>query len=330
MGYETFANPKGGYSEPLNAAPTYQTTPQPKPMIPPPRGTEGEFVEKKVYEGVGKFHGNHFRGYFSYIANPSHSQIVAMNKYLFDNFCAVFALANVTKATLGKYKFKSKSTVEFQMGGTITLLEKFPQLEFIGGLIHSDWISIEKSADSLSFYGSTLKREWIHKQERELFSDLGKIAAALNIIDVKKAFEIVQNLIEANQHHFLAGRRSWAVGFDRSVNLWFIETVAFERSSVCEYSLLDKYGNLRQMIMDIWIYQINNYFRVLKNTTGIMAHITGFPAKVNGKVISEYADYNYSKNVLYKIIEEKSAPVLLNTPWYSKCLSRHPGLTKDL
>ncbi|PIF45518.1 hypothetical protein CLU96_2527 [Chryseobacterium sp. 52] len=331
MGYETFSNPKGGYSEPaVNAVPTYQVTPQQKPIALPPKGKAGEFTEKNVYEGVGKFHGNHFRGYFSYISDPSENQIKEMNKHFFENFCSIFSLSNLSKATTGKYKFKSKETVEFQLGGTIKVFKNIPQLDFLGGIIHSDWVSIEKAADDFSFYGSTLKREWIEKPEYDLFLNLGKVAASLKIIDKIKAFEMVKDIIEVNQYHFLAGRRSWAIGFDHSVKLWYIETVAFERNSACEYSLLDKYGNLRQMIIDLWVNQINNYFRVLKNTTGVIAQITGFPAKVNGKVINEYADYGYSKNVLYKIVEEKTASVLLKTPWYSKCLQRHPGLTKGL
>ncbi|MCS4301693.1 hypothetical protein [Chryseobacterium sp. BIGb0232] len=331
MGYNTFANPKGGYSgAATNAAPTYQTTPKPLSMVPPPKGKPGEFTEKNVYEGVGKFHGNHFRGYFSYISNPSRDQIIKMNKHLLENFCPIFSVSNVAKATTGKYKFNSKETIAFQMGGTIKVFPNLPQLDFLTAVIHTDWVAIEKASDSLSLFATTLKREWIEKQESDLFSNLTKIVSSLGIIDKAKAFEIVNNIIDVNQRHFLAGRRSWAIGFDHSVNLWYIETAAFERSSACEFNLLDKYGNLRQMIIDLWVNQINNYFNVLKNTTGIMAKIAGIPAKVNGKPVNEYADYHYSKNVLYKITEEKTATALLNTPWYSKCLGRHPGLTKGL
>lgn len=343
MSYQTFANPKGDYqSNQPSAAPTYRATPQ--EFLPPPKGEEGKFTEKKVNKGVGKFHGNHFRGYFSYISNPTQNQILAANKHFFENFCSIFSVSNIAKASTGKYKFNSKNTVEFQLGGTLNNLIKYsgylfipypvkipyPNLDALIGIIHSDWVSIERETNNLSCFASTLKREWIEKKELDLFSNITTIASTLNIVDRVRANELIKNIIEANQHHFLAGRRSWAIGYDNLVNLWYVESVAYEKSSVCEFSLIDKYGNLRQTVIELWINQINNYFSIIKNTSGIVATISGIPAKVNGKVIDGFSDYNYSRNVLFKVAEEKIDTNLLNAPWFSKCLQRHTGLTKNL
>ena len=63
-------------------------------------------------------------------------------------------------------------------------------------------------------------------------------------------------------HHFLAGRRYFSIGYDPVKKLYFVETAAFERSSVCEYSVIDSTGVLRENIVVLWENLILNFERL--------------------------------------------------------------------
>ena len=345
MSYQQFTNPSGGYQVAKqnggysnSSAPYNLIIPNPKrSIVIPSYKKEGEFTEKNVYEGVGNFHVNHFIGYFTTTKNlyiPSSKDILIFNREFFNNFGFIFSVKNVSDASLSKHTYKNKKTVCFKLGGNINKLVNYSEyfnipyfnIDKLGGIFHEDWVSFEMADNQLSFYGSTLKRKWVEKLELKLFSQVAELTKAVGLIDdnYSSVSKFITNFIEVNQHHFLAGRRSWRVGYDEDLNHLYVETLAFERSSLCEYSMLEKTGKLRETILDLWINLILNYVGVHKF---MLYPIFYIPKDFN--LISRY-DYEFRGNVLYKVAEDKSSANILNTPWVKEAMTRHPGLLKDL
>ena len=333
MSYQTFANPKGSYqgSKP-GAAATYPVTP--KPVTPIPKyGKEGDFIEKTVYkDGVGNFHINHFIGYFSYkgVINPNPELIKTFNTKFFNNFCQIFSPDNAAIASPSKFNYENKKTVKFEINGNSKFKDTIIEdIKYFSGLIHPDWVSFEKYND-LSFYGSTLKRNWAEKFEVDLFKDVTNVLKQFNLVTTENAMRFLINLIEVNQHHFLAGRRSWAVGYDDSLALFFVETMAFERSSQCEYSVVEKTGKLRETIIELWTCLIFNFFKMFPIQP---SDIFKIPEHFNLLKTENYdlkSNNNNTVFLMYKAEDHKIATNLLNKPWVQKAIIRHPGLLKDL
>lgn len=199
-----------------------------------------------------------------------------------------------------------------------------PNFSVLGGIFHKDWVSIEMLDDGLSFFGSTLKRNWAEEQEIENVKNLAVKAITSGMMDQVTAFKFALNFIEVNQHHFLAGRRSWAVGYNKQLKKWYVETMAFERNSQCEYSMLEKTGILREQILNIWINLLVNFTKYLENFDLLPLSETDNPYEFK-------ESYTFSeKRVAYKVSEGKSATALLQKPWVANALKRHPGLIKGL
>lgn len=333
MSYQKFANPKGGYqnSQPT-AASVNLITPKPATSIPI-YGKEGDFTEKTVYkDGVGNFHINHFIGYFSHknMTQPNLEFIKDFNTIFFNNFCQIFSPDNVAVASPSKFNYRNKKTVKFEINGNSKFKDTIIEdIKYFSGLIHSDWVSFEKFND-FSFYGSTLKKNWAEKIETELFLDLAKVLNQFNLVTEDNAIRFIRNLIEVNQHHFLAGRRSWAVGYDKSINLFFVETMAFERSSQCEYNVVEKTGKLRETIIELWTRLIFNFFKMFPIHP---SNIFKIPENFNLLKTENYdlkSNNNNTAYLMYKSEEDKTATKLLNKPWVQNAIIRHPGLLKDL
>lgn len=121
--------------------------------------------------------------------------------------------------------------------------------------------------------------------------------------------------IMVNQHHFLAGRRSWKVGYDDSLNMFYVETATFERSSHAVYEKAESSGLLREDIKQLWVHLVVN-----------------FAAEIGVKLITSYLPpgYEFVENVAYRADAKESGSASLNAPWFAQVLKRHPGLVRDL
>jgi len=348
MDYGDFSNPKGGYQDVQSKVKNpngMACKPDAKDFQMPTYSKKGDFTEKKVYsDGVGNFHVNHFIAYFNYLS-PTPNLITSANKVFFKDFPLFFSIKNIADAELSDYEHNGKKTIEFRTGGNMNPLFDFyinplfvlfpiaiplfplpilpiPNISKFSGIFHSDWVSIEMMDDSLSFYGSTLKRNWIEDKEKKLVTTLASKGIANKLIEEKNAFKFAVDFIEVNQHHFLAGRRSWAVGYDKEVNKWYVETMAFERSSQCEYNVIEKTGVLREQIIRLWVLLLLN-FEKHSNVKFFEFTQQNFPYEYQQK-------YCYNNTVAFNSEENKNATTLLAVPWITKALKRHPGLIKGL
>jgi hypothetical protein len=122
-------------------------------------------------------------------------------------------------------------------------------------------------------------------------------------------------IVEANRRHFLAGRRSWRVEFNSSLNLYYVETAAFERSSHDLYRAVEQTGILRETIKDLWTNLLENY------------PVSLCPIEAMHLVPT---DYSVKGHVAYMMDADPSAQTALLKPWFSDVLKRHPGLVTDL
>lgn len=349
MGYNDYSNIENGYQNGAlanHAKNEGNLVPDSTPDFEVPQfGKKGEFVETKVYSnGVGNYHINHFIGYFESNNPASMNAIKNMNKFFFEKFYNIFNRHNVAKVDFSDYKYLDKQTLMFTgvKNAKIFSIYNHPILNLItpqpliiypnisaiaatlGGLFHKDWVSIEMMDDGFSFYGSTLKRKWAEDLELNVIKNLAAKLYSNELLDKITTIKFAINLVEVNQHHFLAGRRSWAVGFNNNTKKWYVETMAFERSSQCEYNMLEKSGMMREQIIKIWTNLIFNFTKYLENFDLLPLNKANTPYEFN-------EGYTFTKqNVAYKVAESKEASTLFQKPWISKALKRHPGLTKGL
>jgi len=308
MSYSESASPgTGGYSNSAYPKINYSPTSDDK---------TGTFMELSPYKdyaetiegGVGPFHFNHFIGYFK----PPKRKVSTID--FFAHFPLVFnAEGNVASAVTSEgYKFKGHDTVKFLHANPIKAYG------------HEDWVTLQMAEDNLSFFARTLKREWVYTKE-----------AAANAL-LKRNLDI-KLPIEANQRHFLAGRRSWAVGYLPASKLNYIETAAFERFSHPfyhdhEYALSIK----AETIVDIWVKLIKDYadyyevelisndgikqiFRNYKTDYWYFSQPTSLLPFKPGKL-------QVIKDVYYAHEDRPTAAEAHAVPWFKEVLKRHPGL----
>jgi hypothetical protein len=304
MDYGTFRQPSPGYS-----APAKQPVVLPAAASEPlayADGKEGQFFELRVTGGVGPFHVNHFVVYSGLLELSNPQPIVApLLQSFYSSFISLFEPDNAAKADQGEYTYKGADTIEFELGG----VGDWDVLPNLGGLLHSDWVSFQKSDDGESFYASTLRRGWL------LFSE--KLALAATTGATRRA---LAEEIKVNQHHFLAGRRSFRFGYDPALRRLYVETAALERSSICEYRLLEKTGALRSTIIELWTTLLVN---VQKRFHIPFVAPSSLPPAAR-------AGYQITGNVAYRTAEFASATEALTQPWFAKLLPRHPGLLKNV
>jgi|GEM_PF-2819408 len=306
MSYLESATPKtGGYQESAYPKSNYSS---------PPGDKIGTFIETSPYKnyketlegGVGEFHFNHFIGYFT----PPKKQVSTPE--FFDFFPFIFSnRGNLASANTSEgYKFNGKSTVKFKHTN--------PLLAYA----HEDWVSLEMAADNLSFFARTLKREWAYKREAAV--------AALAKLNLN-----IELSIDVNQRHFLAGRRSWAVGYLPASKLCYVETAAFERFS---HEFYDDHEFALSIdaptIVNIWTKLIKDYadfynLELIAND-GIKHIFADY--KKNYNYFSQPYGYNplarmqIIKNVYYIQAKRPTVAEAHAVPWFKEVLKRHPGL----
>jgi len=297
MDYGTFT-PEAGYN--ARAAPAAKSARLAAAEAAGLAKREGAFDELMVTEGVGAYHINHFISYGSFMATQSAEVTKRANEFLRD-FVDIFEPNTAAGVKRSKHRFQANATVEFFLGG-----DDFELLDFVGGLVHSDWVSMQKAPDGESFYGSTLRRRWITT------GDLVLKVAEPEWLD----------LVRVNQHHFLAGRRSWRLGYDAVLKRPYVETAAFERSSLCEYYAAEKTGAFRKTIIQIWTSLLENARKEFTTINWIP------PGSVPDQKVR--TGYETLGNVDYRMDSFETAKEALDTPWFTKILPRHPGLLKGL
>ncbi len=317
MSYASFAGTGGGYAP--YAVPTRGVTPTRGAAAgKQPAKQAKTFTELYVTGGVGPFHTNHFQAW-SQVAQHSPALVArltsGLTKVLYDQFCGVFSVKNVAGATLhADVKHQGSPTVEFRIGGN-----EGDALEKMGGLFHADWVVMRKHAASGSFYGSTLKREWVEDRELEFAKVLAQKAPKPKPgSEMPGGLEIAARLVTVNQHHFLAGRRSWVVGHDPALHRYFVETAALERNSLCEYASIEQFGVMRESIVKIWTHLLENF----------KTYAPGFQAVPVPKGAAD--GYKTRGNVAYCAGRHATASQAVSTSWFAPVLLRHPGLVEGL
>jgi len=299
MSYATYTESPKGYQQYAQPESNYTNATKPVVSSLTAEGKEGTFTELLVTDGVGDYHINHFIGYGSFLPQSKPEQLVAKkNQEFYRTFTELFSPNDAT-AEIGDYSFKGHDTIEFAIGGDLG-----DWFEKVGGFFHSDWVSMQMADDGESFYGSTLRRKWLLWKEEAAI----KLSAGL------------RNPIEVNQHHFLAGRRSFKIGYSKELSRLYIETAAFERSSLCEYNIAEKSGLLRESIVQIWTNLIKNV--EASSGSWISPLILG-----NQKVRQ---GYKLVGNVDYRVGQYKKPTEALKQAWFDKVIQRNPGLLKGL
>lgn len=300
MDYGAFRQPSAGYAAPVRRATAAPAASEPLSYA---NGKEGEFTELPVTGGVGPFHINHFVVFSAVfpLSNPQ-PNAAGFLQYLNSGFVTLFNSRNVAKAHWGKYKRGGADTIEFELSGS----KKQEVLPFLGGLLHSDWVSLTKSDDGQSFYASTLRRGWLLLEER---AGLGVTRS-----------EAIAGFIKINQHHFLSGRRSFRVGYDVILRRFYWETAALERSSLCEFRVLDKIGAFRSSIIEIWTSFLESAAAANRLTLAGPADVPSFAAN----------NYASEGHVAYRTGEFETAAEAVAAPWFVQLLPRHPGLLKNV
>ncbi len=310
VGYEPYARPQGSYGQldetSLSASPT--------------SGSKKEsFSELVVTNGVGDYHINHFIAFSDFVASATfitgaqkqHDHARELTRQLYQHFAEWFSAWNIAKVTerSNKHLFNGHPTFEFELKG-------WRAQELVAGLLHSDWVAMQVSSNKDSFYASTLKRDW------KLASET--IALKL-LMGVNRAAGEV--MVWINQHHALAGRRSWKVGFDELLNRYYVETVTLERNSTFATNLLEKTGWPREVVQIVWSKLIENAVTKMNSDS-----ITWIPSSsLTDDVRNTYFNYYQGgKHVLYRIESVGTYPEAKKLPWFVRVLDRHPELTMGL
>jgi hypothetical protein len=301
MSYQKYSRPSGGYG--VSAGKGYAGAPGgPSQPAPASEQKPEPFTElSAIFDGVGEYHTNHFVGYFKPPLGVKY-KLTGLAQLFYDKFCSIFSANNIARADLGG-KFKGLDTVCFEIGGNLG--DAFNKAT---GFVHYDWVSMQmEKSEGKSFYGTTLRREWMEPVEiKVLSSTAGMLAPTFTLYAIR-----------VNQHHFLAGRRSWRVGHDDDLNVFYVETAAFERSSHDEYRVAEKTGRLREDVKKLWTHLVTN-----------------FAAEIDVKLLNNYLPSGYEfvgdTAVAYKAEEHESGSAALNAPWFAKVLQKHSGLIKDI
>lgn len=303
MSYAEFTNPGGGYKE--FAYPEGGYPPQADKGGPKVYGREGAFIELSPYKdlaktmagGVGDYNVNHFAGYFK-LDGPGKTKVTVAD--FFANFTQIFNPDNRATATKTEYTFKNHQTVQFVFDAP-------------GPNIHADWTTLQRAAGTNSFFATTLMKLWLSKEEVAVINELMKwarIAEALSPAPLPEFNEA--ELLLINQRHFLSGRRSWSIEYAPESDLYYVETVAFERNSHILYTVLETFMGSRQAIVDIWTTLVANF------------------AKFYGLTLESRNMPGYSRledgNIYYITDQKKTVAEAQKLPWFSAALKRHPGL----
>lgn len=330
---------------------------------------------------VGNFHFNHFIRFFDIKTKASSdaehaANAKVMTKVFYDQFCGIFSRRNIASAKAGTgvfAEFEGCDTIEFVIGGNVGT-----DVHKLIGALHPDWVFMEKFGVSdggkqmQSFCGNTLKRLKLSPTDQSIvlvtkhlenilkqiiktdLKDSPISEATLTLLYVVLHSKPFKNLIAANQKHFLAGTRSWMVGYDAALKCYFVETCTIERYSDVYYALVDVLGmlpfahDLRKDIELLWAHLLDSFIESLQKIEhGSEGALIGIGIDKLGAKVSEIfkggvgykpSSINFAEYIpRCHFIEKSFAPNAVNQFLAAKenksvidVLSRHPGATRHL
>jgi hypothetical protein len=243
----------------------------------------------------GPYHVNHFICYFTIdgetFTDPEGQKTAGILTYRFlKNFCLIFSQHNIARAQIGPRGldvFDGSIAIEFTIGSNVGTLEHRAM-----GFMHPDWVAMssvppitiaaidsDQATELKSFHGDTLKRLWSTEVEKKIISE-GTTAKSL--LDLQKYIVAVlpsplstlmlmtdalnnraemYRILGFNRQHFLAGTRSWRVGYDTSRKQFLVETITIERFSCIFYRAMESLHSTRNDIISLWDNLINNVIK---------------------------------------------------------------------
>ncbi|MDA8708256.1 hypothetical protein N9M10_02680 [Hellea sp.] len=248
-------------------------------------------------EVCGPYHMNRHRIYFE--KPKTHFPYVSTLLFDFSRFLNQGA----AKVESRSREFQGLPTFAFTGAPPVPILDKITASN-----PHEDWVYVAQSDIRRGFTGQTLKRNYLEKKEIAAIASAAPVAAAEDVFDKAKEYfgsekdrnsvkDAVRFAIKVNQHHFLAGRRSWIIApaeeFDHGpgripnnvCDLMVFETAAIERASMEIYNLARKLFDEQTKI--IWSTLLRQY--VSKNGFKVVDHTPWMPSE---SII-------HSKNVTY-------------------------------
>jgi hypothetical protein len=338
----------------LPTAPTTRAGTASTPAIPPIDGAREYFrTLLPNIDGSGDYHINHFICYFT-IYGLAHSKGEGENIALsltndFSNvqkFCSIFShynIASVAPGTSPHSKLGTDATVEFKIGGNAG-----DAAQKAAGLLHSDWVVMRRDAVAQfgavkSFHGDTLLRYWETEFEKSV-DGANKIRAAwvlalsagpIDAIAVHLLADwAIHELIAMNRRHFLAGTRSWRVGYDKVFDSFFVETITVERFSDSFYEMLDGYAfDYHADVPRIWSHLLNNYIK-LSAYKGRKLIATP-PSDRNFWAGGSYQpSTDINSHIRFRMASCKpnkaNKLAVADAPWAESVLKNHGGLSKHV
>lgn len=225
------------------------------------------FTELPVANGVGPYHINRFRIFFPAPAGQKPGQL---GREFVDGFERFFN-PNSAEAHFGPSSYGGDKTIEFAF-------------DLPGPNFHHDWVYIcgrRNDDDCAGFAAQTLKRNFEDGGDKVLRAEVAAaVGAALGLFPILFPLALIlaqrlgDLLVWVNQHHFLAGRRSWMIvdsvkmlgdGLrDKSASaaperrnryvyqpVYVLETAAIERSSMSTYAVLQKIPEIVDAVLAI-------------------------------------------------------------------------------
>ncbi len=255
----------------------------------------GNSAAQKDLQPKGPYHVNHFVCHFKVkgatFTDVQGQKTAAILTYHFlRNFCFIFSEHNIARAQYGPRglsAFDGSKTVEFAIGSNVGTAEHRAI-----GFFHPDWVAMSSTPpvsiqdlddvtvkELSSFHGDTLRRRWDTVIEKNLIAVLGGTISLTDrdtyalgllprpfdmilqymkaVVDHQKA----KNILEFNKLHFLAGTRSWRVGYDTDRKEFIVETITIERFSCWAYEMAEKQHSTRDDILKLWDNLLNNFVK---------------------------------------------------------------------
>lgn len=274
---------------------------------------EDDFDPLPIKDGVNDYHTNQFRVYFraTHLQQKPQAALETMVKGLRNNFPLIFSgtgyglKKNIAAVEFGDRKHEGYDTLRFEIDMMLTVGDIKIQLPNL----HSDWVYLVWEDASKGFAAQTLKRNFYETGDL-LFEAMLPAGYGSWI----------------NQHHFLAGRRSWIFGIaDANAPggaIFYLETGSIERYSLMAYKLAELDPgyilNMRQSILDIWTTLLSNFITWSTFTPVAVQH-TAYDA--------DEPHWEKNGDVYRRVMDFKTQDECLNAGWIKKdLLPRHPGV----
>ena len=193
--------------------------------------------------------------------------------------------------------------------------------------------------DAISFHGDTLKRKWL--TALELIGVIPGLIFKDILIKKLSAFGVASAVVErflrmdtatlmrVSAMHFLAGTRSWRVGYDVKTNQLFVETIALERFSCEHYRVADELHSTRRDVLDLWDNLLNNFLHHT-DIAGYRFNSIAAPSE-----FSAYEASEVNPHIQHKAFEFEDHAALVKessdgSPVMTAILLNHPGLKHHL